>query len=101
VGSAVKRAGRSHRSQPEHDTNLVLLDFDPLHERANELTARLPIGILQPRAHLCGELFQPADEQADLAFDLGPLLESLRVHFQPTDAFAEASDTRLKLRLVN
>jgi hypothetical protein len=44
---------------------------------------------------------QPADEQVELAFDLNILLESLCVHFQPGDAFAEAVDTGLKLHFVN
>ena len=88
MGSAVKRVGRYHRNQPKHDTNVTLLDLDPLDQRPNELATCLPIGVLQTGAHLSGELFQPADEDTYLAFDLGLLLESLRVHFQLADAFA-------------
>jgi len=79
----------------------VLLDLDPFDQRPNELTARLPVGILQSGTHLSGNLFQPADEQADLAFNLGLLLESLRVHFQSVDALAQAGDPWLELRFVN
>jgi hypothetical protein len=79
----------------------VFLDLDSLHERAHELTPRLPIGVLQSSAHLSGKLFQVADEQAELAFDLGLLLKSLHIPFQPDNAFAEAGDAWLKLRRVN
>jgi hypothetical protein len=90
VGSALYRVGRYHRSQPKHDTNVTLLDLDPLEQRPNELAARLPISIPQPDAHLSGELFQLADEETYLAFDLGFLMEALRFCFQLLDAFPEA-----------
>src|SRR5262247_3735403 len=101
MGSSVKRAGRSDRGQAKHDTHLLRVDLDSLHKRANEVTAHLPVGILQAGTHLSGKLLQLADEEAEVAFDLGLLLESLCVHFQPADAFAQASDTGLKLRFVN
>ena len=65
VGASHKRV----RRHAEHDIHLGVVDLDTADERANDFTAGEPIGGLEPIFHLSGEVFQPTNQQQQLALD--------------------------------
>jgi hypothetical protein len=59
LGAPFKRGG----ADPIHDTDLLLVDLDPLHQGPDDLPSRVPIRLLQPLRDAAGERLQLADHQ--------------------------------------
>src|SRR3954471_16638130 len=72
LGAPFKRGG----TDPIHDANLLLVDLDLLHQRPDDLPARVPVRLLQPLRDAPRELLQPDDHQPEFRL-LGGLADPL------------------------
>ena len=64
IGASHKRVRRQHS---KHDVELSVVDFDTADQRADDLTAGLPIGGFEPVLHLSSKVLESADQQTQLA----------------------------------
>ena len=72
LGAPFKRG----RTDPIHDADLLLVDLDLLHQRPNDLPARVPVRLLQLLGNAPRELLQLADHQPQFRL-LGGLADPL------------------------
>jgi len=63
IGASHKRVWR----HAEHDVDLSVVNFDPADQRADDLTAGVPIGGFEYALHLSSKVLEPADQQTELA----------------------------------
>ncbi|MBI3461779.1 MAG: hypothetical protein HY000_01785 [Planctomycetes bacterium] len=95
-GAPVKRV----EVHPIHDAHLVRAQFDPLHQRSDQLAAHLPTGGLQTLLHTLRELLQPPDHHAQLRVARFPFVEYFTLRFQLTQAALRFAQPRLELGLL-
>jgi hypothetical protein len=105
-GSAVRIARlagmlRSWRRHSEDDLNMAAVDLDPSDQRADEVSLALPIELVQTLVDLGRELFEPADDQAQLALALGCGRSRLPPLLELRAAGLEASNAGLELAAVD
>ena len=72
LGAPFKRG----RTDAIHDADLLLVDLDLLHQGPDDLSSRVPVGLLQLLGDASGELLQLADHQPQFRF-LGGLAHLL------------------------
>src|SRR6266511_604923 len=86
---------------PEHDVDLVMRDFHPLHQRTDHLPFPTPIGLCQPLLDLRRKVLQAPNDQGQFGVQGGLLSELLVLRFQVGDPLAEPDEPRLKRLLFN
>ncbi|MBV8397822.1 MAG: hypothetical protein JOZ17_03665, partial [Acetobacteraceae bacterium] len=96
LGASFKRGW----TDPIHDPNLLLVDLDPLHQRPDDLTSRVPVGLLQPFRDATRELLQSADHPSEFRL-LGGLADPLpALDLQLGQPLPRRRDPRLEFRPV-
>ena len=91
--SAVARSRVNAKDHP----HVVIIDLDPLHEGANEITLRRPICSFQPISNDRGKSFEFADNQLEATGLLGGRFERRCVRLKLRNASAELRKPRLEL----
>jgi hypothetical protein len=59
------------RRHAKHNTDLRLVDLNARHDRADQISAGIPIGGVEPLADLAGELFQAPDQEPEILVPRG------------------------------
>jgi len=89
------------RINPEHDTDLLLVDLNALDECPNDLSTSQPIGFMQSGLHSCGKLVEPTQDQRQCSLQTGFVSYLLGMCFHMLHPFSHACHPGLKLRFVN
>jgi hypothetical protein len=61
----------------ENDLDVVLIDFDPAHDGANNLPPAVAIETVESLHDLGGEILRAADDERKIAFETGCVFSSL------------------------
>src|SRR4051795_6943174 len=95
--SAVARSRVNAKDHP----HVVIIDLDPLHEGANEITLGRPIRRFEPISDDLSKSFEFADDQLEATGLLGGILERRCFHLKLRHPPAKLRKPRLELRFVD
>ena len=87
----IERIGANHkrdRRYSEHDVHLGVVDLHTADERANDRATAEPVSRLETLFHLSGEIFQPTNQQPQLALERLRVRESTHLLVRRDDALA-------------
>ena len=82
IGALHKRV----RAYPEHHIHLLFPDFDPFHQRSNDLAPLQPIRPGEPVPHLLRKRVEASNNQPEFVLQGGYLRELLSLFLQAGNA---------------
>ena len=88
------------RVDPEHEVDLVVCDFYPLHQGPDHVPLLHPVGVRQPSVDLAGKIFQAPNDQLQCRLQGRGIRQLLALSFQVGDPWAQPGQARRELLLL-
>jgi hypothetical protein len=85
---------------PEDHLPLIVIDFHPLHQGADQLASAGPVCVLQPVFHLCGNVLESPDDQWQFDVQGRCIRELVGWLFACRDPLSQVGDPGLELALL-
>ena len=89
------------RIHPEHHTDLILVNFDPLDECPNDLPTRKPVGFMQSCLDPCGKIIQTTQDEREFTLQARFIFDLLGLLFHLLQAFSHPCHPGFKLPFVD
>jgi hypothetical protein len=93
-------SGRMSAPVLSDDLHVLLIHFDPLHQRPHELTSGEPVRLMQSGLDLGGKCLQSANDRPEVGLQGCLIGQLLRLCFGSHNPLFQASDARLKVALL-
>src|SRR5713101_7762871 len=90
---------KSSSGHAKDDRDVFVGDLDALHQRSQDITAELPIGVSEPLSDVESELLHPAQQQVHFAERADFVVLTAHCVLELRDPLTQAGDARRKFVL--